>query len=277
MEIFTFYVGQGALSVVRHLGEALIVDSFLPSSPLTLRKRIIQQLDRVLRGHSVVGLILTGFDCDHACLDGVDLILSQFPPGWIMYPKYYKDSDIATAVFNLKKKHEQRRQSSLRPLVSVSVRVDRLESRVLTGLSDRFSYELFSPHIEDMDCSNNCSIVLKITGVGSTGFSYLVTGDTENGRWDSINKIFGKALRSSVLAAPHHGSKNATNPKTILLIEPNTVLISAGVENQYGHPDSQAVAAYSCVAKHIWKTNVESGASLFTKHNGQDFQTELFQ
>jgi beta-lactamase superfamily II metal-dependent hydrolase len=277
VEIFTFYVGQGALAVVRHLGEAVIVDSFLPSSPDGLRKRTIDKMDRVLRGQSIVGLILTGFDCDHACLDGVELILSRFPPRWIMYPKYYKDTDIATAVFNVKKKHEQRRQSTVRPLQTVSVRVDRLDSRMLTGLSEHFSYELFSPHIEDMDCSNNCSIVLKLTGLGSSGFSYLITGDTENSRWDNINRIFGGALRSNVLAAPHHGSKNATNPKTMLLVEPNTVLISAGVDNQYGHPDSQAVGVYSCIAKHIWKTNIEDGVSLFTKPNGLDFQTELFQ
>ena len=92
-----------------------------------------------------------------------------------------------------------------------------------------------------MDNSNNCSIVLKLTGTGEGGFSYLITGDTENERWDTITRLFGKNLSSDVLSAPHHGSKNAAHPKMALLVAPDTVLISAGVDNQYGHPDAKAV------------------------------------
>jgi competence protein ComEC len=272
VDIFTCYVGQGALAVVRHSGEAVIVDSFIPED---MRKDIEAKLTRLLRDHKVSGLVLTGFDADHACPDGVDLILSKFEPDWVMYPKYYKDTDSATEVFEIIKKHEQRRASSARPLRRVSVRLDRVDSRVLTGLSAQFQYELFSPHIDDMDNSNCSSIVLKLTGNGGSGFSYLITGDTENDRWKRINELFKTALRSSVLAAPHHGSKNAANAETIILVEPNTVLISAGVDNQYGHPDPAAVAAYARVAKHVFATNVEGGVCLFTKRNGSDFETQL--
>src|SRR6267143_2154500 len=128
MDIYTCYVGQGALTVVRHLGEAVIVDSFMPSSPDPLRERIVHNLELLLRNNSLAGLILTGFDADHACPDGVDLILSEFKPNWIMYPKYYKDTDNAGAVFRVILKHETQRKSSVRPLQRVSVRVDRLES-----------------------------------------------------------------------------------------------------------------------------------------------------
>ena len=102
----------------------------------------------------------------------------------------------------------------------IGARRSSLPTASLTGLSDKFDFELFSPHIEDMDCSNNCSIVLKLTGLGARGFSYLITGDTENPRWETINKLFGNALKSHVLAAPHHGSKNATHPASLLNIAP---------------------------------------------------------
>lgn len=272
MDIFTCYVGQGALAVVRHSGEAVIVDSFIPED---MRDDIEVKLSRLLRDHRVPGLILTGFDADHACPDGVEFILSRFAPDWVMYPKYYKDSDCATDVFDIIKRHEQRRSSSARPLRRVSVRLDRLDSRTLTGLSTRLHYELFSPHVDDMDNSNCSSIVLKLTGNGGSGFSYLIPGDTESNRWKRINELFGTALRSDVLAAPHHGSKNAANAETIILVEPNTVLISAGVDNQYGHPDPAAVAAYAQVAEHVFATNVEGGVCLFTKQNGSDFETQL--
>ena len=272
MEVLIVYVGQGELAAVRHGGEAVIVDS------RWLEERandIESQLRTFLKNESVVGLVLTGFDNDHADPYGVDYILDNFEPGWIMYPKYYKDTDNATEVFNVIRKYERRREGTRHPLRRISVRLDDLNSRHLKNLSRFFSYELFSPHTEDMDTSNNCSIVLKLSGLGGDGFAYLITGDTENDRWDTITRLFGDGLASDVLSAPHHGSKNAAHPKMALLVSPNTVLISAGVDNQYGHPDPKAVKLYGQVAKHVFQTNIENGVSLHTKRKGDDFLTRL--
>jgi competence protein ComEC len=157
----------------------------------------------------------------------------------------------------------------------VSVRLDKLANRGLPGLSDNFDLELFSPHIEDMDSSNNCSIVLKLTGRGPRGFSYLITGDTENPRWDTISRFFGTALKSHVLAAPHHGSRNATHPEALLHIAPHTVLISAGVDSQYGHPHPQALKVYAQVAKRVYSTNMNGGVSLLTQPGTTELVTTL--
>src|SRR5260221_14448478 len=137
-----------------------------------------------------------------------------------MYPKYYKDTDAASAVFATIAREVTRREKTERPLVRYSVRVDMVDSRILAGLATFFSFELFSPHMDDMDSSNNSSIVLKLTGLDRTGFSYLITGDTETGRWDDINKYFAKYLSSSVMAASHHGSHNGVNARTLLSVNP---------------------------------------------------------
>lgn len=274
MEILTVYVGQGELAAIRHQGEAVIVDSRWQEERAD---DIEHQLDIFLKNQDVVGLILTGFDNDHADPNGVDHILDKYEPDWVMYPKYYKDTDNATQVFNVIRKHERRREGTNHPLVKISVRLDDLDSRHLNDLSQYFNYELFSPHTADMDNSNNCSIVLKLTGLGGDGFAYLITGDTENERWETITQFFGNGLKSDVLSAPHHGSKNAAHPKMVLLVSPNTVLISAGVDNQYGHPDTQALKVYQRVAKHVFQTNVEGGVSLHTKRHGDDFETLLVQ
>lgn len=273
MKLLTIYVGQGALAAVRHGGEAVIIDSFMPASDEELVSDIKHQLNVITKGQNVVGLILTGFDNDHAHPDGIDYILSTFVPDWIMYPKYYHDTDNATAVFNVIRKHERRRENTNHPLKKVSVRLDKLDSRILHDLATQFQFELFSPHIEDMDSSNNCSLVLKLTGIGLDSFSYLITGDTEAERWDSINRLFGKELKSDVMSAPHHGSKSGCNPATVTLVSPNTVLISAGVDNQYGHPHSQALAVYQRVAQHVYATNVDGGISLLTRRDVDDFKT----
>jgi len=276
MDIFTLYVGQGDLTAVRAGNEAIIIDAHMPECDDVCQDQIEQSLDSYLSQSSVRGLIITGLDKDHACPAGVDSILARHEPSWVMYPTYYKDSDAASEVFNIISRHVKRRQSTTRPLERLSVRVDNVESRFFTRLATNFKFELFSPHMEDMDSSNNSSIVLKVTGLDPTGFTYLVTGDTESERWESINRIFGRYLRSDVMSAPHHGAQTGINAGTLLHVNPNTVLISAGVGNSYGHPYPSAVAAYQQVAEHVFSTNaVKGGTCLFTRRKGQDFETQL--
>lgn len=275
MNIITANVGQGALAIVRHQGEAILVDSRVPPSDDETVAHVKQLLAVSLKDHYVKGLILTGFDDDHTEIVGMSIVLRKYRPDWIMYPKYYKDSDEAKRVFALINEEEKARSTSSAPLKKVPVRLDQLPNRNLRGLSNHFDFELFSPHIEDMDSSNNCSIVLKLTGRGDRGFSYLITGDTENARWDTINRLFGKALKSQVLAAPHHGSKNATHPASLLQIAPHTVLISAGVDSQYGHPHSGALKVYGQVAKYVFSTNMEGGVSLLTQPGATELTTTL--
>jgi beta-lactamase superfamily II metal-dependent hydrolase len=275
MNIITVNVGQGALTIVRHQGEAILVDARVPPADDETVANVKQMLALALKGHRVKGLILTGFDNDHTEIVGASIILRKYRPDWVMYPTYYKDSDEAKRVFALINEEEKLRSASGSPLKRVSVRVDKLANRNLFGLSDHFDFELFSPHIADMDCSNNCSIVLKLTGLGNGGFSYLITGDTENARWDKISEFFGSALKAHVLAAPHHGSKNAVHPASLLHVAPHTVLISAGVNNRYGHPHPQSLVVYREVAKYVFSTNMNGGTSLLTQPGGGELTTTL--
>lgn len=275
MNIITAAVGQGAMTVVRHAGESIIVDSRIPPSDDKTVAFAKELLALSLKGHNVRGLVLTGFDDDHSDIVGTSIILRKYRPDWVMYPKYFKESTEAKLVFALIDEEEKLRRNSVNPLKRVSVRLDQLAQRNLNGLSENFDFELFSPHIKDMDCSNNCSIVLKLTGRGPRGFSYLITGDTENSRWDTIGNLFGGSLKSHVLAASHHGSRNGTHPASLLQIAPHTVLISAGVDSQYGHPDAGALKVYSRVAKYVFSTNMERGVSLLTQPGTTELTTTL--
>ncbi len=275
MDIITVNVGQGALAIVRHNDDAIIIDSCIPPSGDDTVAYVKGMLAAFLKNYFVRGLILTSFDEDHSDATGVGIVLKKYRPDWVMYPKYYKDTEQAKNVFQIIDQQEKERAGSGSPLKRISVRLDKIDSRMLKGLSQHFDFELFSPHTEDMDNSNNSGVVLRLQGNGEGGFSYLITGDTENNRWETINRIFGKALRSDVMAAPHHGSKTGANAETLLLVAPNTILISAGVDNQYGHPDSQAVAVFNKVAKHVFSTHVNGGVSLITSLGANDFETKL--
>jgi beta-lactamase superfamily II metal-dependent hydrolase len=274
MDVFTVYAGQGSLASVRAGDEAIIIDAHMPNCEDVTQEQIEQSLDTYLAKKRVRGLILTGLDKDHACPAGVESILSKYQPEWVMYPTYYKDTETATEVFRIIAKHEKRREHSAYPLRRKSVRVDKVDSRHLQDLSACFAFELFSPHMDDMDSSNNSSIVLKVTGLDRTGFGYLVTGDTETGRWDTINRLFGRYLAVPVLAAPHHGALSGMHAGMLLSVNPHTVLISAGVDNSYGHPDGAAIKTYRQVAQRVFSTNADpAGICLLTRRVGDGYET----
>jgi len=272
MDVITVNVGQGALAIVRHEGEAIIVDARVPPAGATVGI-VKTHLAKFLKEHSLRGLVLTGFDKDHADVVGAALIIRKYRPDWVLYPDYCKDTEEYAGVQDIINCEIAARRGSNSPLRRLPMDVAALKTRVFDGLSRGLRFEVFSPHSDDMDTSNNCSLVMRIESRGADAFSYLVTGDTENPRWESVNRFFGKSLASDVMAAPHHGGRNGTNAETLLNVSPDTILISAGVDNQYGHPDASVLRAYQRVAKTVLGTHMDGGQSLFTRRHQGEIQT----
>lgn len=260
MEVFTLYVGQGSLAVVVGAAEAIVVDTRIPPTDDPHAEFIKAALAKIVQGKRVIGLMLTGFDADHADPRGVAWVLHKYQPDWIMYPKYFKFSGTAGEVFRIIKKADTARASGRRPLSRIAVRLDKMESRVIDDIASEWDIHVYSPHPADMDSSNNCSLVAKFVP-RSSGFRYLVTGDTENERWETINRIFGSKLRAEVMAAPHHGSRHSAHPETLRHVRPDTILISAGAGNQFGHPHPEAMTIY------------DGAANVFSTHSGQSLRT----
>ena len=73
---------------------------------------ITSKVDRFLMRRELVGIVLTGFDDDHADPDGLDWLLEDYAAAWVMYPKYYKETENARLVFNVIRKHERRRENT---------------------------------------------------------------------------------------------------------------------------------------------------------------------
>ena len=230
-------------------------------------------LARFLEGRVLRALVLTGFDRDHADAHGIEHVLRSFLPEWLVYPDYDKDTLAFNEVQRVIAAAAAHRDPHL-PLRQLPVNLETMLEKRLDGICVGFSLEVFSPHSEDMTTFNNCSLVMRVRGRPPGGFSYLITGDTENERWETINRLFGHRLAADVMAAPHHGSRNSINGETLLFVRPDTILISAGADNPYGHPDSRALAAYSRVADSVYSTHIDGGCSLFTRRVGSTFQDD---
>lgn len=273
MDIYTLNVGQGQFVVVTGDTEAIIVDTFIALNPKKPIINVKGALVDILKGKNLIGIMITGFDSDHFNPIGLNLVLNKYRPKWIMYPKYTKRTVNADTCFSIISSFDRENDKFQRiPMILTDD-----SKRVFGNYSKDFSLEVFSPHKSDMTSSNNCSLVCKIIEK-STMSSYLVTGDTENSRWDGIVDSFGGSLSSDILDAPHHGSKNGITTDAMSLINPYQVIISAGVDNAYGHPDKEAIKIYKAGDRkpEVFTTNSSDGKSYVTKLTARTFKTEIY-
>src|SRR6266403_1544045 len=120
MNVITVNVGQGALSIIRHSKEAIIVDCRIPPRSDSSVAFVKQMFATSLKDHRVKGLVLTGFDDDHSDVVGTAIVLQKYRPDWVLYPQYYKDSQEAKSVFSLIDQQERERKGTTSPLRRVS-------------------------------------------------------------------------------------------------------------------------------------------------------------
>ncbi|MGM9550094.1 MAG: DNA internalization-related competence protein ComEC/Rec2 [Faecousia sp.] len=76
----------------------------------------------------------------------------------------------------------------------------------------------------------------------------LITGD-RNANGERVLLRSGQIPEADVLIAGHHGSKNSTCEELLATVRPETVCISVGADNPYGHPAPetlQRLLEYGC-------------------------------
>jgi competence protein ComEC len=103
---------------------------------------------------------------------------------------------------------------------------------------------IFSPAGDETNWeSNMASIVLKVE-YGST--SVMLTGDAPIEIENYLVQTYPGLLKSTVLKLGHHGSKTSSSDEWLDAVRPEYAVVSAGLNNKYGHPHAsvmQAVAA----------------------------------
>ena len=80
--------------------------------------------------------------------------------------------------------------------------------------------------------TNNRSGVIKLT-YGKN--SFLFTGDLEKNAENEYATRYKHFLDSDVLKVSHHGSKTSTSDEFLKIVTPDFSLISAGINNSFGH------------------------------------------
>lgn len=115
--------------------------------------------------------------------------------------------------------------------------------------NDLIKIECLSPSGNNYQNLNNCSAVVKLT-YGETVF--LFTGDAEQ---EIETELLNLGIQADVLKVGHHGSKTSSSIKFINTVSPKAAVISCGVDNSYGHPNSQTLATLKNVGADIYRTD----------------------
>lgn len=114
----------------------------------------------------------------------------------------------------------------------------------------------------DESLGNNDNSVGVVVSYGE--FDTALTGDAERlefGWWqENVPNLLRKV---EVYKAAHHGSPNGDSPESMAAFSPETVVISVGADNDYGHPSGTALGLYDEAEAAVYRTD-ESGTVVVT-------------
>lgn len=121
-----------------------------------------------------------------------------------------------------------------------------------------------SQNIKSTD-TNELSIIGKLV---YGDISFLLTGDAGKMPETILYTNDGELLKSEVLKVGHHGSRNSSSPYFIEMVNPKYAIISAGLNNSYGHPHKEVMDILRENNIEILETGKEGTVKFYT--NGID-------
>jgi len=121
-------------------------------------------------------------------------------------------------------------------------------------LDDGVKLDLLYPFklpLDKKDALNNTSIVFMLE-YGST--RALFTGDIEKETEEEIVAA-GVDIQADILKVAHHGSRSSSIQEMLDKIQPKVALISAGLDNKFGHPHKEVLGRFSKMGVEVHRTD----------------------
>ena len=252
LRLIVFDVGQGLAVAAQTRQHALLYDTGPDfSGEADSGNRILIPALRALGIAKLDGLILSHDDTDHT--GGAASIMQAMPVGWV------SSSLPATHPLLQSATHARRCQDG--------------ESWSWDGVQ----FEILHPAPGNNGSvkktrDNDLSCVLRIS-IGE--HSILLAGDIEkNSEMRLLRQHAGK-LFTSLLVAPHHGSKSSSSLDFVAATLPDYAVFTAGYRNRFGHPKEEVLQRYADSGAELLRSD-EDGAIL-VEMNAQNLRVERYR
>jgi competence protein ComEC len=108
--------------------------------------------------------------------------------------------------------------------------------------------------------------------MGST--SFLFPGDIMAAAEKELVGLVGRKLNSTVLIAPHHGSRSSSSTAFLGEVNPEVIVISSGRQSRFKLPHPTILKKYQHHGYSIFRTDINGAVSLST--NGQQLEIKPF-
>ncbi|TNC96027.1 MAG: competence protein ComEC [Gallionellaceae bacterium] len=248
--IIVFDVGQGLAAAVQTHDHAMLYDAGPDfAGEADSGNRILVPSLRALGIDKLDGLMLSHDDIDH--IGGAHSVMQSLPIEW----------------------------------VSSSLRTDHLllgtvrrHNPCTDGQSwgwDGVSFEVLHP--ADLDTSdkkhdNDQSCVLRIS-VGTQ--SVLLVGDIEKTSESRLLALHMHDLPSTLLVAPHHGSRSSSSEAFVSTVSPHYVVFTAGYRNRFHHPHPDVWQRYGEMG--VERLRSDTDGAIIIDLNAEELKVESYR
>ncbi len=248
LKIAFLNIGQGdAIFIESPTGTQILVDSGPNKIILSALGRVMPFYDR-----SLDAIIATHPDADH--VGGFPSVLRNYTVG----EYFYNGAVGTTGVFH---ELEDQVQKQL-----IKTHIARRGETIDIGGGAYLSilYPDRKPQGKD---TNEYSIIAQLVYGDST---ILLTGDAPRDVEEYLANIDSDRLQSDILKVAHHGSKNSLSSHFFSTVHPTYSVISAGLNNRYGHPHKQILDSLEKIKTIVLQT-MDLGDIIFTS-DGKNIQ-----
>lgn len=252
LEIAFIDVGQGdAVALRTPAGRWLLVDAGARDDGWDAGERRVLPFLRARGARRVEAMVLTHPHADH--VGGAAAVMRALPVGRVIDP----GMPMGTPVYlqTLRAAEERGIEWNL-ARQDRALHVDGVELLFLWPVPD----VLDAP----ADANDISAVVLVRYG----GFSALLTGDAPAEVEALLAARYGPAIRAEVLKAGHHGSRTSSSGRFLDAVDPQLVVVSAGVRNDYGHPHAEVLVRLRARGIEVARTDLDGTVRVLVEPGG---------